>query len=715
MRNKSIKLSKKVAAIILCASMTCGLLSGCGTSPDKPAKAESTTVTVTSDEHSVGSGTGVVEKSETVYVIADANGNVQEITVSDWLKNPEKYQNITDASSLENIIAIKGSETFSQNGSNLDFTANGNDVYYRGSLPATTELPVSLDISYKLDGNEITKEELKGASGHLEIHIQYKNHTSYTAKIDGQDKEISVPFLSATMLMLPSNKTSNMKIENGKIIEQGDNNIIVGYGFPGVNESFGIEDGGVFTDTVDFSADVTDYSPDMMMTFVTSEVFASSNLDEAVDVETVSESLQEVTNTSFSEFDKLESFDDLDKMVKKLKSDGKRLDDGANQLKDGASDLADGTEQLVTGAKALRDGTSDLSKGTKALKDGTVTLKKGALDLKNGIGSLQTGVKKLDEGSTQLNAGIVEFRKNLAIVASNLTTASAGSSAISEGMKTASESAGKLAAGANQVAAGVNQAVAAIGGTASAMNGALATLDEKIATCEQQMQALIAAHGASAQSLPAFNQLAGAKSALTEVRTMLATQMGGSDTSSLAALQQGAAQVAEGASQLNTGLATLNEKNAELAAALSQLATGCTTLNEKSEGLETGSKQVAEGLSTLNEKSAAFTPGIKKFITGTNALVQGAIELNEGSLALYKGTRDLYDGVTKLNTGAHQLYDGTIQLTDGTAKLSKAFSGNLAPLLDTAKALKKAAQSYNTFTALPEDGKGSVSFVIKTE
>lgn len=720
MRNKSIKLSKKVAAIILCATMTCGLLSGCGTDTDKTAKAETNTIEVASNtettEKNTGSGTGTVEKSETVYVIADANGKVQEITVSDWLKNPEKYQNITDASSLENIVAIKGSEEFNQNGSDLNFTANGNDVYYRGSLPATTELPVSLDITYTLDGKEISKDELKGATGHLEVHIQYTNNTSYTAKIDGKEKDIHVPFLSTTMMILPSDKTANMQIENGKIIEQGDNNIIVGYGFPGVNESFGLEEGGVFTDTVDFSADVTDYSPDMMMTFVTSEVFASSNLDKAVDVETVTDSLQEVTNTSFTDFDKLESFDDLESMVQKLKADGKKLDDGANKLKNGASDLANGTEKLSTGAKALRDGASELSNGTVALKDGTSALKKGALDLKSGITTLQSGVKKLDKGSSTLNAGVVEFRKNLALVSSNLTKASAGSSAIYEGMKTASTSAGTLAAGAASVSAGVDQAVAAIGGTASAMAGALQNLDDQIAECDTKMAALVSAYGqATAATRPDFNQLAGAKNALTTVRTMLASQMGGGDTSSLAALQQGAKQLAEGAAQLNTGLTTLKEKNNELATALAQLATGCATLNEKSEALETGSKQISDGLSTMNKKSAAFTPGIKKFIAGTDALSAGALKLNAGSMALYKGTRDLYDGVTKLNTGAHQLYDGTVQLKDGTAKISKAFNGNLAPLLDTAKALKKAAQSYDTFTTLPEDGKGSVSFVIKTE
>ena len=42
-------------------------------------------------------------KKETVYIIADADGNIRETIVSDWLKNPEGMDTIKDQTSLTDI------------------------------------------------------------------------------------------------------------------------------------------------------------------------------------------------------------------------------------------------------------------------------------------------------------------------------------------------------------------------------------------------------------------------------------------------------------------------------------------------------------------------------------------------------------------------------------------------------------------------------------
>ena len=55
-----------------------------------------------------------VEKEETVYAISDAQGNVREIIVSDWLKNAAATGTLQDASNLKDIANVKGQETFTQ-------------------------------------------------------------------------------------------------------------------------------------------------------------------------------------------------------------------------------------------------------------------------------------------------------------------------------------------------------------------------------------------------------------------------------------------------------------------------------------------------------------------------------------------------------------------------------------------------------------------------
>ena len=43
------------------------------------------------------------DKEETVYIIADADGNVTKTIVSDWLKNKDGSETITDRSNLQSM------------------------------------------------------------------------------------------------------------------------------------------------------------------------------------------------------------------------------------------------------------------------------------------------------------------------------------------------------------------------------------------------------------------------------------------------------------------------------------------------------------------------------------------------------------------------------------------------------------------------------------
>ena len=130
--------------------------------------------------------TGSVSKEETVYVNADASGNQESVTVSSWLKNAGSEKELKDQSDLQNITNVKGDETFTQDGENLTWNTDGADIYYQGTTDK--ELPVGVQLTYYLDGQEIAPEDLKGKSGHLEIHVKYTNKTQTTAKINGKDE-----------------------------------------------------------------------------------------------------------------------------------------------------------------------------------------------------------------------------------------------------------------------------------------------------------------------------------------------------------------------------------------------------------------------------------------------------------------------------------------------------------------------------------------------
>jgi putative membrane protein len=106
-----------------------------------------------------------VTKEESVYVNADADGDAEKITVSDWLKNAGINGTLKDKSELKDITNVKGDETFEQSGDGVSWNAGAQDIYYQGTTDK--ELPVGVKLVYELDGKEISPEELPGKSGAL--------------------------------------------------------------------------------------------------------------------------------------------------------------------------------------------------------------------------------------------------------------------------------------------------------------------------------------------------------------------------------------------------------------------------------------------------------------------------------------------------------------------------------------------------------------------
>ena len=124
-------------------------------------------------------------KEETVYVNADAAGNTDEITVSNWLKNSGDVSGkLTDKSTLNDIKNVKGDETFEQDGSNLTWNTEDKDIYYQGTT--NKDLPVSMEIKYYLDGVQVSPSDLGGKSGHLKIEVNYTNNVKNKTKVGKQ-------------------------------------------------------------------------------------------------------------------------------------------------------------------------------------------------------------------------------------------------------------------------------------------------------------------------------------------------------------------------------------------------------------------------------------------------------------------------------------------------------------------------------------------------
>lgn len=317
------------------------------------------------------SETKEIGKDETVYILADADGKAQTTIVSEWLKNPEGKDVLSDESDLSDIENVKGNETFEKKGSELSWQAKGNDIYYQGTT--TKEAPVTAKITYYLDGKKISAEDLAGKSGKVKIRFDYENHE--------KDGNVYVPFAVISGMFLKDNFT-NVQVTNGKVISNGDGNIVAGIALPGLKESLKVEESDFsedisIPDYVEVTADAEDFALDMTMTVVTglSEFASDSSLD-------------------LSELD--DKIGDLESAAEQLKDGSGELADGLGTLNDKMGEFSDGAASLQSGVSAYTDGAEKLANGISTLKGQTGLLISGVSDLVESIGTLNDGVQTLD-------------------------------------------------------------------------------------------------------------------------------------------------------------------------------------------------------------------------------------------------------------------------------------------------------------------------------
>ena len=317
-------------------------------------------------------------KDETVYVKLDGSGKITSVTVSDQLKNVGGLESIEDVSDLKDIENVKGEESFSQNGGKLTWNGNGKDIVYQG----TTEkkLPVGIRVTYTLDGRKIGAEELEGKSGHLEMCYEYENTT-------GNGNEAYTPFLMVTGLILNTEKFSNVTIENGKLISDGDRDFVIGMGIPKMKDALNVEDIDI-PDHFVLEADVTDYEAVEGITVATNEVFNS------------------MSNDGFN------SLEDLEGSMDQLQSAADQLVDGSGQLKTGLDTLLSSSGTLIDGIGQLAAGGDELEKGTGTLVSGAGELSEGGKKLAGGTSQLAAGAEELSGGASQVADGAESAHKS---------------------------------------------------------------------------------------------------------------------------------------------------------------------------------------------------------------------------------------------------------------------------------------------------------------
>ena len=528
-------------------------------------------------------------KSETVYSNLDSNGKAYKTIVSTQLTNEDKSDEITDISNLLNIENTNGDETFKKEGNQIVWDSNGNNIYYKGE--SDKQLPVECKITYELNGEEISAEELKGKSGNVKIKINYTNNEKHIVSINGKQVTMYTPFIIVAGTKIDNAKNKNIQITNGKIVDNGESTLAVGIAMPGMQENIGISKSKI---------DI----PEEIEISMETEDFEMGNIIAVVAVKGIDEDLTSDLNSMYSQINELAN--------------------ASNEILAGANQLKEGTSELVSGVDQLKDGTGAAYAGSKQIKDeveeSTKNLKNDntpAIDSKT-LEAIKAQAMQSATLSDEQKAGIAAQAKAGAEFTETQKTA-----IIEQAQKKYTET---LTEAEKQLILTVAQNTAYQTATTTALAVAESTAEatalkvaQSVAESTAEATALKVAQSvaestaeATAQTVAQSTATQTAETTALTVAQSTATQTAGA-TATQTATQVGNQAKQKFTNQVVSQMSTLGTALDELTNGLANIDNGVSALSVGTNKLDSGALQLANGVKTFNEQ------GISKI----NNLVNG--------------------------------------------------------------------------------------------
>ena len=757
------KTTKKILAICLCAALCLGG-AGMAFAQASSKKADDQPVSAAQQAAELQQK---ISKDETVYVLTGADGSVKKIIVSDWLKNELGSASVADKSDLSDIENVKGDESYTINGDNMTvWDAQGNDIYYQGNIQK--ELPVGLSVRYYLDGKSVSPEELKGKSGKVTIRFDYENRQYETVQINGVNQRIYVPFAMLTGMILDNDTFQNVQITNGKLVNDGDRTVVVGLAFPGLQENLNLSrDDLSIPDSVEITADVTNFSLGMTVTLACNDLFSQlgdvdlTSLDSTSALEQLTGAMDQLLSGSSALYEGLSTL--LDKSGE-LVSGVEELAQGAAAIKSGADSVDDGAAQLKAGLANLSSGLNTLSANSEALNSGakqvfnslletaaTQIRAKGLnvpdLTIENYAEELNTLIKSLDE-TTVYETALKQVTD--AVEAQRPVITQKVTEAVRQQVETQVTAAVRQQVTEKVTAAVQQQVTATVTDTVqqqvaeqviqAAANMSKADYDAAVAAgiippqTQDAVNAAIQAQMGSEAVQSKIAENVSAQMASEAVQSKITENI---DTQiSSEAVQATITENTDAQLQTEAIQATIQQQTElQVQKAISE--------NMASDAVQSQLKKASEGAQTLIALKASlddyntfylglltYTGGVDDAAAGANDLYAGADQLKGGTAQLRAGAAQLYNGVLQLQdgtpalvSGVTQLKDGAMQLSeglqqfnrDGIQKLVNLLQNDVGDLSARVQATIDVSKDYRSFAGISDDAEGQVKFIYRTD
>lgn len=272
-------------------------------------------------------GVYALTKDESIYVRLEEDGKVNNAIASEHLYNFSDKK-VLDKTNLFDIKNLNDNSKFSQNDNKLIWETSGSDIYYQGTYKK--DLPISIEVKYYLNGKEQKVDNILGKKGNIKIVLNYKNNYKKKYNINGALEDIYVPYMIITTTILNNADNKNIKVTNGRVVDNGVSQVVIALSSPGIDESLNINDLKSMN-KVEISYDTDNFELNPIYSVATTDAFEESNLNVFNEV-----------NSLYNNINELQS--NMDKIV----NASKQLSDGSDAVNAGITELNNNVKTLVS-------------------------------------------------------------------------------------------------------------------------------------------------------------------------------------------------------------------------------------------------------------------------------------------------------------------------------------------------------------------------------
>ena len=640
--------------------------------------------------------TYAISKNETVYTKLDYSGNVKSVVVNEQLTNVSDLDRINDYTLLNDIVNLSNNNNYYKDGNKITWENGKKDIVYQGTTDKN--LPISLNITYKLDKKEIELDDLLGKSGHIDIIIKYTNKEKHNTS----NGILYTPFVVVTSSIISVEGNTNFSINNGKIINTGTKNIVVGISTPGLYESLNLKELKDM-DTITISYDT--------------EKFELS-------------SIYSVATSKLIDNDDLKIFDKMDNLYEKVDT----LQTSINQIDEGSKKLNDGLNTLNTNYKKFNEGLDLVNKNFYTLNNGVQEMNNKINDILNNedVKTIIEYLPKLEENAKKLKELTDKYSKNintyLDYSSSLLDNTSNDLSEIIEYLQVVEDylsDVNNFKESVNNTTSNIKNKIDEINEYLDELNNYLDSFNGISSFTNSSLDYIISTYesdpdNASEELTKLYNEAIKIKNNvdLNEMDNfvkngkVIVNKLKQELNNSKLSLDNISTKLLSNEELLEEKLSSSQNICINVKEVIKKVKAANDNLNSNINKAKTKLDKTVKIIDKLPDNIHKVEVGINDFSNGIKQISDGTQKLQEGISTLSKYSNEIEKGINELSNGSNELSQGISKFNEeGINKISKLVNSNVKSTIVKTKELIKLGQNYESFAG-KSNMKGETKFIF---